>query len=270
MTTTSQAEDIDGGNVHWAYAAYFGTGTYELGDSNKVTVLRPTSRWTYRDSELREDGSRTLGWRFRFPVAVGLHKFDFDDLDGLIDPDNVGSVSAIPGIEMDIPVTQRWMLRPSANVGWGTLTDGSESAWSYWATLRSRYTWNTGKLEWALLNSIGYVGYTPDDDKSENMFPLMAGLEFAYPFSTFKLGKDPLKLNWHIAYTNFQNDMDIVVQRQDIARVSDKWQVGLALGKQGKKIELWKFRLDRIGLTYERGGNNLSGVKIYFRSVFDI
>ena len=203
-------------------------------------------------------------------MALGFHKFEFDDLPGLIDPDNVGSVSVIPGIEMDIPVTRRWMLRPSLNVGWGKLTDGSESAWSYWAGIRSRYTWNMGKLEWSLLNSIGFVGYTPDADKSEDMFPLMAGFEWAYPFSKLKLGNDPLKLSWHVTYTAYQNDLDVVVQRQDIARVTDKWQAGLALGKAGKKMEFWKFSLDRLGLAYERGGNNLSGVKIYFRSVFDI
>lgn len=101
------AGDEEGGNVHWAYASYFGTGTYELGNSKTVTVLRPTPRWTYRQGAFEEDGSRTLGWRFRVPVAVGFHKFDFDDLPGIIDSDNVGSVSVIPGVEMDIPVTRR-------------------------------------------------------------------------------------------------------------------------------------------------------------------
>ena len=258
-------------NIHWAYSAYFGTGTYKLGDLATVAVVRPTPAWTFREAAIDDEGKRTLGWRFRLPVAIGYHAFDFRDISEIIDPGNVVTFSVIPGVEMDIPVTRRWLLRPLLYAGWGTVTDSSETAWSYWTGIKSRYSWNTGKLEWSLLNAISYVGFDPNADDREGMVPIMAGFEWAYPFTNWKMDNDPLELSWHVAYTTFQNNLDIPpFLNPDPDRVVDLWQLGVALGKQGKKFEFWKFKWDRIGLAFERGGGgNLRGIKIYFSSVFD-
>jgi hypothetical protein len=52
--------------------------------------------------------------------------------------------------------------------------------------------------------------------------------------------------------------------------VVDLWKVGVALAKHGKKFKFWKFKWGRVGLAFERGGNNkLKGIKIYFSSIFD-
>jgi len=271
LAVSHSALAADAGNVHWAYSAYFGTGTYKLGDFASVAVVRPTPGWTFRESAIDDDGNRTLGWRFRVPVSIGYHRFDFRNISEILDPDNVVTVSVIPGVEMDIPVTRRWLLRPLLYAGWGTVTDSSETAWSYWTGIKSRYTWNTGKLEWALLNAITYVGFNPDSDNTEGMVPIMMGFEWAYPFTNFKMDNDPLELSWHLAYTSFQNDLDLPpFLDPNTERVLDLWQVGVALGKQGRKFEFWKFKWDRIGLAFERGGGgNLRGIKIYFSSVFD-
>ncbi len=262
---------VEPANIHWAYSAYFGTGTYKLGDLATVAVVRPNPGWTFRESAIDDEGNRTIGWRLRVPVAIGYHQFDFRDISEIIDPGNVVTVSVTPGVEMDIPVTRRWLLRPLLYVGWGTLTDSSETAWSYWTGIKSRYTWNTGKLEWSLLNAISYVGFDPNADDREGMVPIMTGFEWAYPFTNWKMDNDPLELSWHVAYTTFQNNLDIPpFLNPDPDRVVDLWQVGVALGKHGKNFEFWKFKWDRIGLAFERGGGgNLRGIKIYFSSVFD-
>ncbi len=271
LTLPQSVLAVGAANIHWAYSTYFGTGTYKIGDAATVAVVRPTPGWTFRESAIDDDGNRTLGWRFRLPVAIGYHNFDFRNIPEIIDPGNVVTVSVTPGIEMDIPVTRRWLLRPLLYVGWGTVTESSESAWSYWAGVKSRYSWNTGKLEWSLLNSISYVGFNPNADRTEGMVPIMMGFEWAYPFANFKMDNVPFELSWHLVYTSFQNDLDIPpFLRPDTERVTELWQVGVALGRQGRKFEFWKFKWDRIGLAFERGGNNkLRGVKIYFSSIFD-
>jgi len=261
----------DVGNVHWAYSAYFGTGTYKLGDFASVAVVRPTPAWTFRESAIDDDGNRTLGWRFRVPVSIGYHEFDFGNISDILDPANVVTVSVIPGVEMDIPVTRRWLLRPLLYAGWGMVTDSSEAAWSYWTGIKSRYTWNTGKLEWALLNAISYVGFNTDSDNTEGMVPIMMGFEWAYPFTNWKMDNDPLELSWHLAYTSFQNDLDLPpFLDPNTEHVLDLWQVGVALGKQNRDFEFLGLKWDRVGLAFERGGGgNLRGIKLYFSSVFD-
>jgi hypothetical protein len=151
------------------------------------------------------------------------------------------------------------------------VTDSSESAWSYWTGIKSRYRWNTGKLEWSLLNSISYVGFNPNADDTEGMVPIMMGFEWAYPFTNWKMDNIPLELYWHLAYTSFQNDLDLPpFLDSNTERVLDLWQVGVALGKHGQSFEFLGLEWDRIGLAVEQGGNNkLRGIKIYFSSVFD-
>ncbi|MFA9421032.1 MAG: hypothetical protein ACERLB_12850 [Gammaproteobacteria bacterium] len=271
LAVSHSALAADPANIHWAYSAYFGTGTYKLGDLATVAVVRPTPGWTFREAAIDEDGKRTVGWRLRVPVAIGYHQFDFRNISEIIDPGNVVTLSVIPGVEMDIPVTRRWLLRPLLYAGWGTVTDSSETAWSYWTGIKSRYTWNTGKLEWSLLNAISYVGFNPNADGTEGMVPIMAGFEWAYPFTNWKMDNVPLELSWHLEYTSFQNDLDIPpFLDSNTERVLDLWQVGVALGKHGKSFEFLGMEWDRIGLAVERGGNNnLRGIKIYFSSVFD-
>jgi hypothetical protein len=53
-------------------------------------------------------------------------------------------------------------------------------------------------------------------------------------------------------------------------RVVDLWQVGVALGKHGKKFEFWKFKWTGLASPLNAEGNNkLKGIKIYFSSIFD-
>ncbi len=268
LSPLSNAQD---GNIHWAYAAYFGTGHYKVADNKSVYVIRPTPRWTWKEHSYDTDsGERKLGWRFKFPVAIGLHEFDLDDLDGLIDPGNLGSISVVPGFELNIPINRRWVIQPTANFGWGTLLDTDETAFSYWASVKSRVHFNAGKLNWWLLNSIGYTGYTPDKGKIEDMYPLMAGLEFSYPMpDNWTISGAPLNFYWHGSYTHFEKDLDFVVQRQTVDKVTNTWELGASVGIRYGKFELGPFKLDRFGLGFGESDAGLRGVRIYFRSIWD-
>ena len=83
------------------------------------------------------------------------------------------------------------------------------------------------------------------------------------------LGGDALNFNWHAKYTYYEKDMDFVVQRQTIESVKEAWEVGFSIAKQGKRIDFWRFSLDRIGLGFQESAAGVRGVKLYFRSVFE-
>jgi hypothetical protein len=48
----------------------------------------------------------------------------------------------------------------------------------YWAGLKSRVSFRSGDLDWALINSLIYFGYSPDSGPSERATPLLIGFEF--------------------------------------------------------------------------------------------
>lgn len=102
---------------------------------------------------LHADGSRQLGFRFQLPMTLGLHTFDFGSIGEALCIDQASSISLVPGVEIEIPITQRWTLKPAAYLGWGKDFRHSNYAWIYWAGLKNRLTFKTGKLNgrWSTL-----------------------------------------------------------------------------------------------------------------------
>ena len=266
----AQAQETTDNSVHWAYSSYFGTGWYQVSDDRDVFVLRMTPRWELREADFAEDGARTIGIEFRFPITAGLDRFILDDIPGVLQPDNLASISVTPGIDITVPINERWALRPFASVGWGTLLNGSESAWTYWAGVKSQYTFQSGKLNWALVNSVTYVGYKPSDGPSEDFWPLMAGLEFDYPVGNHEENGEKLHLTWHGMYTSFEDDLDATLEDGSTRPITDQWEFGVALRKKGQRIKIWFLSFDRLGLAYRfSSSGDLKGISFIFRSVFE-
>ena len=264
----AQTEDINA--VHWAYSTYFGSGWYRVGDAQDAFVLRYTPRRALTDAGIDDDGTRHWGIEFRFPVTVGLNHFPLDDLPGSVDPENLASVSVTPSVYLTWPVNERWMVRPLAAVGWGTLLSGDEAAWTYWAGVKSRYVLHQGDRELALLNSLAFVGYSPNDGSAEDFWPVMSALEFGHPLFREAGGGRQWRLNWHLSYTFFQNDLDLVSRNLETEPISDQWELGLAVSREDAPISVWRLEFERLGLAYRFSSDgDLQGVGLVFSSLFD-
>ncbi len=266
----SRAQESGPSDIHWAYGAYFGTGWYQVNDRRDVYVIRYSPRWEMREADFADDGTRKIGIEFRFPITFGLDNFSYDDLPGSIDPDNLSSLSVTPGIDITIPVNKNWSLRPFAAIGWGSTFDSSESVWTYWAGVKSRYSFQHGKLDWALLNSVTYVGQTASTGRSDDFWPLMAGLEFDYPLGNRKLDGEQVILSWHGLYTTFENDLEDVIENPSVDPVTDQWELGMSIHKEESRIKILWFKFDRLGLAYRFStSGDFKGISFVFRSYFD-
>jgi hypothetical protein len=268
--TDAFAQEPNSSSVHWAYSSYFGTGWYQVNGDRDVFVLRTTPRWDLREADFADDGTRTIGIELKFPITIGLDRFQIDDIPGTANPDNLASLSLIPGVDITVPINDRWALRPFAAAGWGSLVNGSESAWTYWAGVKSRFTFNNGKLDWALLNSVTYVGYTPSSGPSEDFWPLMAGLEFDYPLGNYKLDDEQVFLSWHGTYTTYEEDLDLILEDGSTNAITDQWELGISFHKSDGRIKFGWFKFDRLGLAYRfSSSGDLKGISFVFRSVFE-
>ena len=266
----ASAQEASSSSVHWAYSSYFGTGWYQVSGDRDVFVLRTTPRWELRKANYAEDGKRTIGIEFKFPITIGLDRFDINDIPGAADLENLASLSVTPGVDVTIPISERWALRPFVSLGWGTLLNDSESAWTYWTGIKSRYAFQNGKLNWALINSVAYVGYTPTEGPSEDFWPLMAGLEFDYPLGQSERDHEQLFLSWHGMYTTFEHNLDLVIEDDSTLPITDQWEFGLSFHKENERIKIWLFSFDRLGLAFRfSSSGDLKGISFVFRSVFE-
>ena len=259
-------------SIHWAYSAFFGTGAYETdaGAEALVISIRPSRTW--REATLDDHGSRTVGVKFRLPIAVGIQDFDAAAPVAALRFDNVSTLSVVPGAEVEILISARWSLKPIAYLGWGTEMHGDSSAWIYWTGVKSRLLLGSNDaFEWALVNSLIYVGYRSDDTPHGNVLPLSAAFEFSRPLGMKKLGGEQVRLHWHVGYTDYLNEVKFAgAELNTSISVTEEWELGAAFSTGDRQLQWWRLRLDRLGLAYRFSDDRgVRGISVVFSSWFD-
>jgi len=270
LPATGETQGTTPATLHWAYSAYFGTGWYSVAGDRDVYVVRMTPRWALSEPGLDADSKRSIGIYLKAPVSVGLDDFSYDDVIGAADVDNVSFLSLNPGIDIEVPINSIWSLRPYASIGYGHALGSSESAWSYWGGIKSRLAFQSAKLDWRLLNQVGFVGYTPNQGPSDHFWPLMMGFEFDYPIGSSDDNSGQKLLYWHVTYTVFGDDLTFSGNPAINNPITDQWEIGAAIGRRDSPIKIWFMKFDRLGLGYRTSSNgDLKGITFVFRSEFD-
>jgi hypothetical protein len=264
--------------IPWAYSAYFGTGVYEVENDETSYIIRVAPSWQIREASLGERGQRKIGWRIRVPIALGLHDFDTSELGTTLKLKNVSTLTAVPGVEFDIPMTKRWSLRPFAAFGWGTQLDGSSSAWVYWAGVKSKFTFSADGFDWAIVNALTYSGYTTAHDDavtsnvhtSSRVLPLLTAFEFDRPIEK-KIGGEPVHLYWTFGYTDYLADEPLLLGSVvSTVHIGDEWELGMAFGRGNHSLKLWRFSWNRVGIAYRFSSDRrFEGISLSFSSIFD-
>ncbi len=240
--------------VHWAMGAFFGTGWYQVDDNRSVFVFRIPPRQTVRKSGFDQSGERRIGVEIRYPLTFGLHKLD--DIPDFIEFENYGTISFTPGIELEIPVSDKWALRPYVNIGAGYEKESDEWAGIWYGGLKSRYLLgDDAGLRWSLLNAIYYGGYKPEYKSRGRYGAAMAGFEFSQPLGHFEFAGEPLRFNYYATYTYLFDKLNFHVDDQRTESIQDQWEIGLAFGHSSKKMKIWFMSFEQIGLSYKTSSN---------------
>ena len=235
--------------VHWAYSSFFGTGWYQVEGARSVFVVRAPIRQTLRKSSLDKSGKDKLGIEIRYPVTVGLH--DIEDIGGIIENDNFATASFTPGVELEIPINERWYLRTLAHVGWGSDLRNNDSAWIYYAGIKSRYVFPARKYQWTLLNALYYAGYTPDEGRSDHLAVAQIGAEFRQPLNKATIKGEPLDLHWTLMYSFLGNELHFNLPDGTFDPIGDQIEVGLQMSLRNRPFKLWFLNIHRVGVGYQ-------------------
>jgi hypothetical protein len=237
---------------NWYYASVFGTGYYRVGEE-QVGAIRVPLRY-----DLRAASAEHWGIRLTLPVTFALAEFDLDDF-------NLGKVrahgmTALPGIELEIPLRADWWLRPFVNLGggWEFESNSSATIFSLGATtLYTRPAFEGSRL--ALGGRLAYAGYSAGAEASDLVL-LSLGGEIAVPLGFELAGRGAL-VAFQLIGTVYFKELEFLMPSTGTEEVSREVELGVALGVV-RPFEVLGVSFDRLGLAYRQGDNGLRGVRL--------
>ena len=256
--------------MHWAYASYFGTGWYKISNEQRTFIANFAPRWISHDTGWSKVADQEAVLSVRVPITVGVAQLDFEDVPGILDPENFSTVSAGLRADLDLPLTTRFSVRPSVQLSYGTVIGDSDDAWTYRGDIRGRYAFKAGNLDWSLIGAAGLVGYDAAKAADDSFTYVALGAEFSYPVRWFSSADSQSLVYWHVLYTDFLNRVEVQRNFDQPIEITNYWQAGLAFGKKEQPMQFWFLKFDRLGLAYDISpSGELRGIKFVFRSLYD-
>lgn len=267
LMANENGQGDESANIHWAMSSFLGTGWYRIDDSLSVFVIRIPPRQTVRESWFNSKQDRGIGIEIKYNTTLGL--LSFDDVPSTIDLDNVGIFSFTPGVELEIPVSSDFYLRPFGHVGWGTEFEGDSESWIWFGGVKSRYRLPQSQNNLAIIGNAYYGGYNPTGGHSSDMFGLALGMEGSIPLGNWSYGETTIDLDWHGMYTYFSNEPVFTTPTNAALQVEQLVELGLALSPRDGKWDLWLWKPERLGLGVKWDpGSDFLALTINFTSWF--
>jgi hypothetical protein len=251
---TSTVED-DQQLFNWYYAAIFGTGVYSAGDRTVAVLQLPLS------ISLRERSEKQWGLRLKLPVSLGFYDFEFGDLVDQGLPDRVGTISVLPGLELDKYITPRWLLRPYLAAGVGWELGGEESAWIYDSGVRSRFRLGDDRgTIFSLVNWLSLAGFKPSGESRQSLSLFAIGFDVEAPTGKMLFGR-PIVVSVLPIYYYYFRKLNFAEITDPDNSVREEGEIAVSLLAE-QPFRVLGINVDRIGIAI-RTSAEVSGFRIF-------
>jgi hypothetical protein len=237
-------------NLNYVYAADLGFGGYSLNGLNAEVYTLPLEHTFY---DVPQDG---LALKALAPIQVGLYSLDVTDTDGTRYSLRQQSVALLPGVEVEIPVGARTVLKPFGQFGVGHTfhqDSGSPNSYIYLAGARAITQWQLSGTTISLGNAVIFAGDAPiGSGFSEHYISLQVGTEVRHPLG-IRMGSLAPDLGLYAVYYNYPVPLVFSRFLQPDLRISNQGEFGFSVGS-ATALRLFGLANPRIGVGYIFGG----------------
>lgn len=211
---------------------------------------------------LRSLDEHPWGAKLRFPISIGLHDFSaVDPLGGEL-RENLATISALAGVEFQVPVGARWTLKPFAEFGAGTDLDGGAVAWIYSGGLNTLLELNRGRTLFRIGAGAEYDGATlSEGGPSVGYTTIETGLDVRFPIER-AAGKRQADWSVYAIRRHFPSALTFDQLDGERIELNNQNELGFTVGFD-RPFGFWLLKIRRVGLGY-RFGERLSSVRILF------
>jgi hypothetical protein len=246
-----QSQNIDH-LFNWYYASVYGTGYYKIGEESVAVVRLPFAH------TLRQATDDQWGLRLTLPVSGAFADFDLREFDlGRV---STAGMSFVPGLEVVIPLSPAWTVKPFASLGMGRdfHHDSNALIYSVGATTVYQQPISDSVLS-ALGGKLVYAGYQSGGERSI-LGALAIGGDLGFPLAMEISGRQAI-LGTTLIGTVYFNNLDFLMPGSPREEVSHEVEVALTLGAR-RPFEVLGIGFDRFGLGYRWGSDGLRGVRL--------
>jgi len=242
--------------ANFVYASQLGSGFYEVA-GRRVWVLRFSGA-----ARLRSVEDHGWGVRLRFPVTFGFYDFKPEDFLDVDLPDDVNTVTFVPGVEFEVPIFERWMLIPFVEFGAGKVVT-SDGRWSlvYSGGTESKALFPVGRFNLLLGNELRYAGSAivggPVND-GWGRFKTVLEARHPLPFSI--TGKQA-RIGGYVLNNLYLDGLTFLKPNGDPVKIVTEYEIGVTFGTE-TPLKWWLVKLKGIGLGY-RWGRRISAVRFF-------
>jgi hypothetical protein len=258
--TRSRAQDMTdlelGDEVHYPWTLSglgggFSAGS--VGDQESRVLTIPVSIWLRRLSE-----DRKMGLRLRFTGVIGYQ--DFERLEEF----NVESIrlgGIFPGLEVMLPLGDRSMLRPFADIGIGLSNSEIKELLLTTFGLRTEFVfpWKRWELGLEPRAQMG-VSWASTELVDDEYLMLTAKMDARYPLG-FQIGGSTPDVGVYFEPGYFPNGLDFTTPGGTTGSIGVQYEAGVTVGFRDEAPKIWFIRVPRLGVGY-RFGDGLTGLRI--------
>ena len=205
---------------------------------------------------LRAPESARPGVRLTFPVTLGSYRLSADtDLGDVVE--SLRAMSITPGLEMQVPVGERWLLRPFAEVELASVSaDETDALFSAGIRTRGRYRLGTTRLTAG--GEVRWSSPRTRRDLLSDYTSLGIGLDAQVPLG-LRLGSHEALAGVYGIARVFPN-LEIGGSNRESYAVGETWELGVSFSTE-PTLELWRIPVPWIAVGY-RFGDLFEGFRV--------
>jgi len=260
MAGHAHAADGDGsfGLTSFAFASYLGTGFYTTSGQNVFVLQVPF------EHIIQEKTDTEAGWVLKLPITVGFINFDSNISENLPELSDVGTITFLPGLEYQYPVTSDWTLIPFVDYGFARELAYTSNVLITGAGIKSYYKFQINDALFTLGNRFLYAREQSKESINDADYSLIeTGLNYRMSH-IFSFGDETLYSNLYYINFYYPNNLVFFEQTENPIRVGVEHEIGITISNLP---DFLFFEKPELGLGM-RFGNNVKVYRLVFGMPF--
>ena len=241
---------------NYAFATQIGDGIYSISGRTLTLYTLPLS-YTFREAQ-----EGRPGWRLTCPVTFGLYAFEAADIADTTLRQTVATTSFVPGFQLLVRATPKWILKPYVEAGWAWDLTGDADATLYSAGVAGRAAFAAGRFDLTLGDDLNHTVVHPLATGGRDSLAVLESAVEARHLLRGAGGSGNADYGLYGVVHAYARESGHPFVAAQGSRLVGEYEAGITFGAR-RRMRLWKIPLPRLGLGY-LFGHDLRAFRIVF------